>query len=219
MFGAIWDLDGTLVDTEANHYAAWRALLRENGRELSVEQFKPTFGLRNDDVLVEHFGFRGDAARIAALGERKEELFRASLVRDGLRMVAGARELVEHLGDIGARQAIATSAPPANIELMVRLMKLGSRFSAVVSAEEVAQGKPAPDIVLRAAERLELPAGRCAVLEDAPAGIAAAKAAGSRAIAVTSTFPGAALAAADLVVGSFAEVLWPCRQWERWLGG
>jgi HAD superfamily hydrolase (TIGR01509 family) len=218
VFGAIWDLDGTLVDTEMNHYAAWRALLREDGRELSHDEFKPTFGLRNDDVLVQHFHVGGDAARIAALSERKEEFFRASLQRDGVATQPGALDLVRHLRALGARQAIASSAPPANIDLMMRLLGLRDHFAAIVSAEEVAHGKPAPDLVLRAAERLGLPATRCVVLEDAPAGIAAGKAAGCRVIAILSTFPHESLGAADLIVRSFDEVLWDRAGWDAFLG-
>src|ERR671939_1835248 len=133
VFGAVWDLDGTLVDTATNHYAAWRALLREHARDLTYDEFRPTFGLRNDDILVHHFGFDPDPAHIEALGERKEELFRASLEREGVRTQPGARELVEHLHALAARQAIASSAPPPNIALMVRLLGIGDRFSAVVS--------------------------------------------------------------------------------------
>jgi beta-phosphoglucomutase len=216
VFGAVWDLDGTLVDTATSHYAAWRALLREHGRDLTYEEFRPTFGLRNDDILMRHFGFDPDPAHIAALGERKEELFRASLQGEGVRTQPGARELVEHLHALGERQAIASSAPPANIDLMVWLLSLP--FDAVVSGEEVARGKPAPDIFLRAAERLDLPPARVVVLEDAPAGVEAGKAAGSRVIAIAATFPAESLAAADLVVRSFTEVLWPAEQWERFLG-
>ena len=68
MFGAVWDLDGTLVDTALNHYTAWHALLREHGRDLTYDEFRPTFGLRNDDILVHHLGFEPDPARIASLG-------------------------------------------------------------------------------------------------------------------------------------------------------
>jgi beta-phosphoglucomutase len=217
MFGAVWDLDGTLVDTEMNHFAAWRALLAEHGRALPYEQFQATFGLRNDDILVHHLGFEGDTGRIAALGERKEEFFRSSLEREGLQMQRGARRLVEHLHTLGARQAIATSAPPRNIEVMLNLLGLADSFGAVVSSEEVLHGKPAPDIVLRAAERLGLPADRVVVLEDAPAGVAAGKAAGSRVIAIAAAFSAEQLRAADLVVRSFEEVLWPLHGWETFV--
>lgn len=217
MFGAVWDLDGTLVDTELNHFAAWRSLLQEHGRELTHDEFRPTFGLRNDDVLANHFGFDGDAERIAALGERKEELFRASLQRDGVRALPGARELVERLHALGARQAIASSAPPLNIALLVRLLGVGDYLDAVVSAEEVEHPKPAPDLVLRAAERIGLAPTRIVVLEDAPAGVAGGKAAGARVIAIAAAFPPESLTAADLIVRSFVDVLWDTATWERFL--
>jgi beta-phosphoglucomutase len=217
LFGALWDLDGTLVDTEANHYTAWRALVREHGRDLSYEEFRPTFGLRNDDVLSRYLGFAGDAATLAALSERKEELFRASLRRDGVRTQPGALDLIAHLRALGARQAVASSAPPANIALIVRLLGLEGAFDAVVSGEEVARGKPAPDIFLRAAARIGLEPGRAVVLEDAPAGVAASKAAGCKVIALVAGFPAEALSSADLVVGDFADVLWAADYWERFL--
>jgi beta-phosphoglucomutase len=217
IFGAVWDLDGTLVDTESNHYAAWRALMQEHGRELSYEQFRPTFGLRNDDVLVHHLGFEAGNDDLQALSERKEELFCTLLEQGGLRMQRGARELVEHLHGLGARQAIASSAPPGNIDLMVRLMAMGDCFDAVVSSEEVKHGKPAPDIVLKAAARLGLPPSRLVVLEDAPAGVAAGKAAGGKVIAIAAAFPAESLTEADLVVHSFEEVLWSKERWEEFL--
>lgn len=219
VFGAIWDLDGTLVNTEQSHYEAWRALMQEQGRDLTLEQFRPTFGLRNDDVLSQHLGFDPARYQIGALGDRKELLFRELLESAGVQMQSGARRLVEHLHGLGARQAIASSAPPRNIAVIVRAMGLGDCFQAVLSSEEVERGKPAPDIVLKAAQQLGLPASRCVVLEDAPAGIAAGRAAGSKVIAIDGTFPPARLVQADLVVHSFEEVLWNAKRWDTFLGG
>ena len=216
-FGALWDLDGTLVDTEANHYAAWRVLVQEQGRDLSYAEFRPTFGLRNDDVLSRYLGFAGDAVTLAALSERKEELFRASLQRDGVKTQPGALDLIAHLRALGARQAVASSAPPANIALIVRLLGLEGSFDAVVSSEEVAHGKPAPDIFLRAAARIGVEPERAVVLEDAPAGVAAGKAAGCKVIALVAGFPADALSSADLIVRAFDEVLWPTDRWEEFL--
>lgn len=217
MFGVSWDLDGTLVDTQMNHYVAWRALMQKHGRNLTHDEFLPTFGRGNDDVLMNDLDFSGDAEQIAMLSERKEELFRTSLERDGINALPGARELVEHLHTLGVRQAIASSAPPANIDLMLRLLGLRDRFSVVVSGEEVTLGKPAPDIFLRAAARLMLPAARIVVLEDAPAGVAAGKAAGSHVIAIVAAFTAESLSAADLIVHSFADVLWPSERWEAFV--
>ncbi len=217
MFGAIWDLDGTLVDTAANHYAAWKALLAEHGRDLSYEQFRPTFGLRNEDSLVGHFGFAPEPLRIAALGARKEELFYASLEKEGVVMQQGAAALLAHLRALGVPQAIASSAPPANITLILRLLDLREAFAAIVSGEEVARGKPAPDIMLRAATLLSIPPEQCVVFEDAPAGVAAGKAAGSRVVAIDASFGAAALEQADLVVASFDQLMWPLARWTAFL--
>ena len=181
--GAIWDLDGTIVDTQGHHFEAWRGLMRENGRALSFETFRPTFGLRNDDILINHFGFPpGDS--IAPLAARKEELFLDSLARDGVRLQPGVDDLARHLHLLGFRQAIASSAPAQNIDFMVNRIPIGPLFDCTVSTEEIQHGKPAPDIVFKAAECLALPADQCVVFEDAPAGIEAGKAAGCKVIAV-----------------------------------
>lgn len=191
--------------------------MHEYGRDMTYEEFQPTFGLRNDDVLTVHLGFKKETHDITALGERKEELFRASLRADGIRAIPGARELVEHVHALGAPQAIASSAPSENIALMLDLLGVRTVFAAIVSAEEVARGKPAPDIVLRAAERLGVPPWRVVVLEDAPAGVAAGKAAGSKVIAITSTYTSTYLAQADLIVPSFVDVRWPATRWDEFL--
>jgi beta-phosphoglucomutase len=212
-FGAIWDLDGTLVDTEKNHFEAWRRLLAEHGQGLDYEKFRPTFGRRNDDVLVDHFGFDPARISIGDLSERKEEFFRASVEADGVQFLPGALELVQHLSRMSAPQAIASSAPPGNIDLLLRVTGLAGEFAAVVSSEEVVRGKPAPDVFLKAAESLQLPPEECVVLEDAPAGVTAGKAANCRVIAIAATFSAGSLGAADVVVETFADVLWPESRW------
>jgi beta-phosphoglucomutase len=215
-FGAIWDLDGTLVTTERYHFESWRALLREHGRNLDYETFRPTFGLRNDDVLTSFLGF-DSSYPIADLADRKETIFRDLLEQDGLQLQPGARKLVEHLHSLGFKQAIASSAPRGNIDIIVRLMPMGEHFQAVVSSEQIRHGKPAPDIILRAAEDLELDPSRCVVFEDAPAGVQAGRSAGCKVIALVAAFEAQALHQADLIVDSFDEVLWSSEQWERFL--
>ncbi len=217
-FGAIWDLDGTLVDTERNHFKAWRRLLREEGRELSYEEFRPTFGLRNDDVLTKYFGFDRADYDIELLGERKEEYFLSSLVGEGVTLQAGAVELVSHFTDLGVKQAIASSAPPGNISVIMSLLPINEAFAAVISSEGLPHGKPAPDIMLKAAAELGVSPASAIVLEDAPAGVQAGKSAGCKVIAIEAAFPRETLASADLVVTSFGEVLWPESRWRDFLG-
>ena len=112
-------------------------------------------------------------------------------------------------------QAIASSAPRGNLNFIVSRLPFAPPFDCIVSGEEVAHGKPAPDICLAAAKCLERDPLKCVVFEDAPAGIAAGKAAGCRVIAIAAAFPRDQLAQADLVVTSFNEVLW---SEDRWAG-
>ncbi|HEV3310354.1 MAG TPA: HAD family phosphatase [Chloroflexota bacterium] len=216
--GAIWDLDGTLVQSERAHYASWQALLREHGRDLTYDEFRPTFGLRNDDVLTNHFGFDAAAQSIAELADRKEQFFLESVARDGVETQPGAADLVRHLDTLGFRQAIASSAPRRNIDVIVASLPFGDIFRAVVSSEQVKQGKPAPDIILKAADEIGVSPAECVVFEDAPAGVHAGQAAGCRVIAIEAAFSREQLSDANLVVRSFEEMLWPRFRWVDFLG-
>ena len=208
----LWDLDGTLADTEQAHYAAWQLLCREYGRELSWDEFKPTFGLGNSDILHMLIDPAVQEPELERLSQRKEALF-----RDGTGgMVAampGALALVAHLQSLGIAQAIASSAPMENITFVLHALGLEETFAALVSRWQVPRGKPFPDIFLRAAEEVRTAPGRCVVLEDAPAGVQAGKAAGMRTVALVSTWPEQALAAADLLVRDLRDVVWTRDEW------
>lgn len=208
----LWDLDGTLADTEQAHYAAWQLLCREYGRELSWDEFKPTFGLGNSDILHMLIDPALQEPELERLSQRKEALF-----RDGtggtVAAMPGALSLVAHLQSLGIAQAIASSAPMENITFVLHALGLEGTFAALVSRWQVPRGKPFPDIFLRAAEEVRTAPGRCVVLEDAPAGVQAGKAAGMRTVALVSTWPEQALAAADLLVRDLRDVLWTREQW------
>lgn len=207
---AIWDLDGTLVDTAELHYAAWQALCRELGHELTRTDFHSTFGLRNPEILDYLFGPRHFTTReIEQLGLRKEELYRAA-ARNGVELLPGVRPLLEQLQSAGFRQAIGSSAPLANIDLILELTGTRQFFQAVASAEDTQRGKPDPQVFLVAAAKLGVEPIRCIVFEDAPAGVQAARNGGMKCIAVrfAGHHPEAALrtAGADLVVANLAEL-------------
>ncbi|HEY8284908.1 MAG TPA: HAD family phosphatase [Chloroflexota bacterium] len=214
----VWDLDGTLADTEQAHYTAWSALCREQGRDLTWDNFKPTFGLGNPDILHMLLGDDLDQETIDQLGDQKEALFRTE-TGGTIAAMPGARELAHHLHDLGIPQAIGTSAPPENIGFVLRALGLESLFPVTVSRYQVANGKPFPDIFLRAAADLGVPPRRCVVLEDAPAGVLAAKAGGMRAVALASTWPESALSGADLIVRDLGELIWPFDRWEAFVEG
>jgi beta-phosphoglucomutase len=208
-YAALWDMDGTLVDTAELHFRAWEAVCRELGRDFSRADFAATFGRRNPEIFAALFGDRLSAAEAAVWGDRKEELYRAA-ARQGVELLPGVRALLEDLHRAGFRQAIGSSAPRANLELILRLTGIERFFDAVIGMEETQRGKPDPQVFQVAAVRLGVPPARCVVLEDAVAGVEAARAAGMKCVAVRAVghHPAAALraAGADLVVDSLERV-------------
>lgn len=199
----LWDLDGTLVDSEQLHWRAWRETMEAEGVPISWEQFKATFGQRNDSFVPLWLGPGATPERVARVGEAKEACYRKLVRQLGLTPAPGAIEWVRRLQREGWRQAIASSAPRANVEVMLDALGLRDCFQATVAAEDVTAGKPDPQVFLLAAERLGVPPDRAIVVEDAPAGIEAARRAGMRSIFLSR---GGVRAPADLTVSSLAEL-------------
>jgi beta-phosphoglucomutase len=208
-FGVLWDMDGTLVDTAELHYHAWVTLAREIGRPFTRADFAATFGRRNPEIIRQVFDPAASAADVDRLGNRKEELYRAQ-ARHGVSLLPGVHELLEGLHAAAFKQAIASSAPRANLDLILQLTHVEPFIEAVVSMEDTERGKPDPQVFLVAAAKLAVPPKCCVVVEDAIAGVEAARAGGMKCVAVT--FVGhhdlARLkgAGADLVVETLAEV-------------
>ncbi len=198
----LWDMDGTLVDSEEFHWLSWRDTMAAEGRPITRDQFVVTFGQRNDSILPHWLGAGATPDRIQHIGNAKEVLYR-KLVRDsGIAALPGAAEWVRRLHQEKWRQAVASSAPRANVDVVLEVTGLAGCFQAVVSAEDVTAGKPDPQVFLTAASRLEMPPGQCVVVEDAPAGVEAARRAGMRSIGVSRK----ASLAADVAVSSLADL-------------
>jgi beta-phosphoglucomutase len=208
-FAAIWDMDGTLVDTAELHFQAWEATCRELGRDFTRADFAATFGRRNPEIIRYLFGERFGEQEITDIGDRKEVLYRAA-AGNGVTPLPGVAALLEQLHAAGFRQAIGSSAPRANLDLILELLGLRRYFDAVIAMEDTQRGKPDPQVFLVAAERLGVVPVCCVVLEDAVAGVQAARAGGMKCIAVSFVghHPAASLmaAGADLVVQNLEQV-------------
>lgn len=206
-YAVLWDVDGVIIDSGEQHRQAWEQMAREHGLPYSDAAFWATFGMRNADILPRMFGVQGPPERIAALGDYKEELYRELLRREAVAL-PGAKELMTALHAAGYRQALGSSAPVANLRIIIELLGLGGLLDGYVSGEMVAHGKPAPDIYLAGAQLVGVPPAHCLVFEDAPAGVAAAHAGGMRCVGVRRAgqpdAPG--LDAADYVATTLREV-------------
>ena len=199
----LWDVDGVLIDTAPFHYQAWRTLFASLGKELSRAEFLKTFGLRNDDTLQSILGPLPDD-RLQELGHRKEEIFREA-IRGHIAPMPGAVEIVRRLRRAGVRQAVVSSAPRDNVVETLRALSIEGEFQELITEEDVGRGKPDPQGYVLAAERLGVPPSDCVVIEDAPAGVEAAKRAGARCIGLAAGRAPEELAQADLVVGSLED--------------
>jgi beta-phosphoglucomutase len=185
----LWDLDGTLVDSEEFHWQSWEHVLGADGVRVTREQFKATFGQRNDRILRGWLGAESTDERIARVAEAKEAEYRRLAEVNGLTPLPGAAGWLVRLQAEGWKQAIASSAPRQNVEVMLRALHLQGYFDAIVASEDVTKGKPDPQVFLAAATRLAIAASRCIVVEDAAAGIEGAKRAGMKCIGVSRTAP------------------------------
>lgn len=202
--GIIWDLDGVILDSADLHWLSWRELAHETHIVFTEDDFRRTFGKRNSDIIPRYWHFI-DSDEIQTLADRKESLYREMLTTRA-RALPGAIELVQAAHAAGWKQALGSSAPMENIQLVLDLLDLRSLLDAFVSGEDEPEGKPAPDIFWAAARSIDISPVNCVVIEDAVAGVVAARAAGMRCIAVTNGQYNRELSIADLVVAHLTEV-------------
>lgn len=201
----IFDWDGVVVDSSAHHERSWEILAAERGLPLPGDHFKRGFGQKNNRIIPD-LGWATDPSEVDALARQKEEIYRSLVRHQGVRPLPGVRELLAALQDAPVPCAIGSSTERANLDCLLDLMELRQFFTVIVSGEEVVHGKPDPSIFLLAAERLGADPADCVVIEDALVGIEAAKRAGMTVLAVTTTEPPQALAAADRVVTDLRAV-------------
>ncbi|MFO7695919.1 MAG: HAD family phosphatase [Anaerolineae bacterium] len=203
--GLIWDMDGVLVDSGEAHYAAWKTLFGELGRPLTADQVSQTLGMSNLPILRMWLGNDVPLDTLNEIANRKEAHFR-SLVGEHVRVLPGVRLWLERARELGYRQAVASSAPMANITAIVEAMAMADAFDLLISGAHLPASKPDPAIFLQAGRGLGCEPAHCVVLEDSVVGVEAAVRAGMPCVAVTNTRPAAELVAASMVVDSLEDL-------------
>ncbi|MCP4590870.1 MAG: HAD family phosphatase [bacterium] len=203
--GVIFDLDGVLIDSAHAHLQSWKALARIHQRTIDEATFAATFGRPNVDIVPLMFPEETTPEGIRRIGEEKERVYR-DLVRGRMPIIPGAADLVRMCDQDGLRLAIGSSAPPENIALALAELGVSDRITAIVSGDDVRRGKPDPEVFVLAAGLVDLPPGDCVVVEDVPAGVEAALSAGTRVVAVRTTYGADDLSRAHLVTGSVADL-------------
>ncbi len=201
----IWDMDGVIADTAPYHFKAWQEVFHKRGVKFSEDDFRRNFGQRNDTIIRNTLGKDMSQSEIDTLANEKEENYRQR-VKNNVKPLPGAIKLIKSLKEHGFTLALASSSPIENIQLVTRGLGIENCFQVIVSGREVKEGKPSPQGFLLAAKKLEVEPHDCIVIEDATAGVAAAKRGGMRCLAVTNTNPKESLAEADLIVDTLEGV-------------
>ncbi len=203
---AIFDMDGVLTDSEPLINAAAVAMFHERGIQVKPEDFIPFVGTGEDRYIGGVAETHHVPLDIPAAKKRTYEIY-LSLVPQRLEAFPGAQALVQNCRANGLKVAVASSADL--IKIRANLDKIGlpiPSWDAVVTGDDIVRKKPAPDLFLAAARKLQLVPEECVVIEDAVNGVQAAKAAGMRCIAVAHTFPKDRLGEADLVKSKIGEI-------------
>lgn len=207
MQGVIFDMDGVLILTADAHFQSWRETAGRHGVDVDYAKFIRMFGRTNPDIIRAWWGERTAPGLMDRIAHEKELAFREIIARD-VPLAPGCEALLRDLKENGVTLGVGSSAPIENIDLVLDEGGIRWYFSTIVDGSQVKRGKPAPDVFLLAADRLGVPPVRCAVIEDAPAGIAAAISAGTIAVGVAATHAAHELEAvgADFVAPSLADL-------------
>jgi len=206
-FAAIFDMDGTLIDNTPYHFKSWQALFKKYGKgDLSKETYYTQIsGVPVMETIKRLFGSGHDEGGLKALLNEKEEFYRQSYA-PFVAPVNGLENFLTELKNAGVKMAVATSATVQDIDFILDRIPIREDFSEIVNSTMVTKPKPNPQVFLKAAEKLNMPASKCVVFEDSLAGIKAANAAGMKVVAITTGHTAAELHPVDLVINDYSDL-------------
>ena len=202
--GIIFDMDEVIVDSGHLHLRAWQEFLAKYGKPHTEEEFKKYFGVINFelfDLLLPEIS----KDKHMELDDEKETLYRKYADLE-LLPLPGVKDLIQKLHKNGFKLIVGSSGNPKNIEFNLKKLDLFDFFEGYVSSHDVKKGKQNPEVFLKSAQKLGLKPSECVVIEDADHGVVAAKAAGMKVIAITSTHDKQKLINADLIVENLDEI-------------
>ena len=199
-WGVLFDWDGVIVDSSSAHELSWERLASLEKKTLPSNHFKKGFGKKNESIIPDLLGWTSDLVEISRLSLLKEKLYRDIVREQGLRPLPGVLSLVKTLTEAAIPFAIASSTHRENILSVLDVIGLPGSFVHIVSSEDVGQGKPHPEVFLKAAGKIRRPPERCIVFEDTPVGLEAAHRGGMKAVGVLTSHPREKLTEADVCV-------------------
>lgn len=202
---ALFDMDGTVMDTTGADFQAWNLVLKKYGSGLTYPEYVKQLGVKSETLIHELVDISSEEADKAL--KKKADYFKEIIEVQGLKAIDNVEACLEKLQEKGFKIALATAARFDKLEEVFSRVKLQHYFETIVTANEVSHGKPHPEIFLKAAQKLKISPDKCIVFEDAENGVKAAKNAGMFCIAITSTTLEMHLQKADLIVHNYKELL------------
>ena len=184
----IFDMDGTMIDNMMVHHHAWQKMLSDEGIQMSLEEVQSKVHGVNIEILERLFGDRFSAMDRERMSLQKENLYRQTF-KDQLQLIDGLDFFLEEAFARAIPMAIASAAPPENVDFVLDNLQIRHYFSSILHAQDVRFGKPNPEVFIRSAEAMQVPISDCIVFEDSLVGAEASSRAGASMVLVTTTHP------------------------------
>ena len=200
----IFDMDGTLLESTEADFKAWEKTCKSYDKVLTYELYQPLLGIRSADVIRNYLGF-ADETDVKRVMKEKFDNFVDYVNEHPVKPVTGAADFLKSLSSFGVKIGLATSSRQEKTMLLLTRLNLLQYFDAIVTGEQVNKSKPEPDIFLKAAGELQVSPDLCLVFEDGPIGVAAAKSAGMKCIAITTTHTAVQLHHADWIIDEYGK--------------
>jgi beta-phosphoglucomutase len=202
-FAVIFDMDGVITESNPYHKQAWEIFCQKYELELTEKDLQEhVYGQTNKHALTHIFDKELSEEECLALAEEKEAIYR-ELHDPEMELTPGLKEFLEMLQEHGVRTAVATSAPTSNLEFTLNRLDIRRYFDQTIDISGVKNGKPDPEIYLKAAEKLGVAPEQCIVMEDSVPGVEAGKRAGMTVIGLTTTHSAEELDHTDLTIEDF----------------
>lgn len=202
----LFDIDGTLLDNNHYHKQAWMQYLKSEGKEISDDDFKDKISGRTNLDAVQHiFDKEMSEEEAEKYYLKKEEIYR-KLYEPHIAPIKGLIDFLNELQQHNITMALATSGIQVNIDFMFEHVPIKHFFQTIIQSKDIENGKPDPEIFIKTAKALGIPADNCIVFEDSTSGVEAGKAANMKVVALTTTHTPKELDAADLVINDYTDV-------------
>lgn len=201
----IFDMDGTLIESTNADFLAWQKVFLDYNKTLTFQDYSPMLGMRSFAVVKELLEINDDKEKANALSN-KSKYFREVIDEQGIQTVPYVVEFLNQIKGFGIPLAIATSSRREKTKMVLEKVGLLSYFDTIMTGEDVINGKPFPEVFLKAASMLKVPVENCLVFEDAVSGIRAAKCASMKCVAISSNHSAQLLDEADIIIESFKDL-------------